>query len=265
MCNCGCNSGARSCASGCGCGCISMWNWFPTSGIFRGSQTGPCMPWPFMPPVPPVPPVPLPFQLAFIKADPLGHAVPNAQFALTDAVGTVIFTAVSDATGVVRFNPILPGTYILRETQAAPGFLLSTETFPVTVAADGTVTVNGMYPGNFNFPRNLPSARFEFGFLKTGTGGAPLAGATFGLRNPLGVDVLTAISNSDGIVTFTAIPPGTYALHEISAPAGYIPSTKTFTVVVDVDGVVHLYGLRPIGSGTGVGQLDSSVVNTPMV
>ncbi len=45
-------------------------------------------------------------------------------------------------------------------------------------------------------------------------------------------DDITATSDSQGIVTFTKLEPGTYYIKEISAPEGYLLDTGVYTVVV---------------------------------
>ena len=60
---------------------------------------------------------------------------------------------------------------------------------------------------------------------------AALAGAQFGLYNPQGVLVATAVSGKDGTVSFTEVDakPG-WTVRELSAPEGYQVSDKSFVL-----------------------------------
>lgn len=64
---------------------------------------------------------------------------------------------------------------------------------------------------------------------KTGKG---LAGAIFELRR---CKKVTALSTSDsrGYVSFSRLRPGKYILTETAPPAGYLPASRSFTVLVD--------------------------------
>lgn len=55
-------------------------------------------------------------------------------------------------------------------------------------------------------------------------------------------DDLTLVTDSDGYITLNDLEPGTYTYKEVasSAPAGYIPSTETYTFIINEDGTIDV-------------------------
>lgn len=89
-------------------------------------------------------------------------------------------------------------------------------------------------------------------FAKTdSTTGLPLADAEFALSD--GGLTLTAVSNGEGVVTFSDVPFGSYSLVESQAPAGYLDDPTIHAVEVDSNGAII--------DGAPMGQF--SVANTP--
>ena len=169
--------------------------------------------------------------LAFQKRDEVnGRPLSGAVFTLSNGQ-----TATSDSNGLVQFGTLAPGTYTLTETRAPDGYQLSDTPYTVTVSAAGAVTVNGVPIEQFTaWDAPMPS----FFFYKTDARtGEPLSGAVFTLSNGQ-----TATSDSEGRVTFGPLAPGTYTLTETTAPAGYLPNTQTYTVVVSATGTVTVDG-----------------------
>lgn len=79
------------------------------------------------------------------------------------------------------------------------------------------------------------SQRFPFSFTKIAPSGQSLSGATFMLTGEGYTQ--TATSGENGMVTFTDLKPGkTYQLAETRAPGGYLLSTETWKIAVEVNG-----------------------------
>lgn len=83
--------------------------------------------------------------------------------------------------------------------------------------------------------------KFVFFKLDASTG-LPLANATFQLVRK-GTVVKTATSESNGIVNFGFLAPGTYELTEISTPFGYLLNDSVYQVTVRKNGSITVDGV----------------------
>lgn len=76
------------------------------------------------------------------KTDAQGKALAGATFVLEDSRGREAYQATSNASGTVRFTDVSSGTYTLLEKKAPEGYVLSNETYTLTVSGSH-VTMNG--------------------------------------------------------------------------------------------------------------------------
>ena len=60
-----------------------------------------------------------------------------------------------------------------------------------------------------------------------------LAGAEYALINEFGEQIMTAVSDVNGILTFEKVPYGKYTVKELSAPEGYLLSKTISELVID--------------------------------
>ncbi|MDR3051213.1 MAG: dockerin type I domain-containing protein [Oscillospiraceae bacterium] len=89
----------------------------------------------------------------------------------------------------------------------------------------------------------LPPSPASLAFIKLdATSGAPLPGATFTLTGP-GITPQTAVSDTRGKVRLSGLAPGLYQLRETAAPAGYLPNTRTYSVLVNEGGSISVDGM----------------------
>lgn len=164
-----------------------------------------------------------------IKVNESDEPLENALFGLF-AVDTAEFTsenaymtAVSDENGYFEFDEIPYGEYIVREIEAPTGYILSGESYPVTVCEDGeTITIRTV-----NKPVTVEISKRD-------VYGNELVGAEMVLENADGeiVDKWT----SDGTNHIVSkLGAGEYVLKEIAAPDGYIIAT-------DIKFSVDVYG-----------------------
>ena len=156
--------------------------------------------------------------------------------------GAPAASAVSDGTGSISFTGLAPGEYTLTETQTPEGYLPERTSHQVIVAEDGRVLIDGRPAEAFptgKFPLyDVPVHEAEITFEKVdGDTGQPLADAVFSLPNGV-----VAISGSDGKVDFGTFGPGTYTIHEVTAPEGYSAVQEDYTVEVTTDGKVLIDG-----------------------
>ena len=161
------------------------------------------------------------------KVDENEKSLENALFGLF-AVDTAEFTAdnaymtaVSDENGHFEFDKIPYGEYIVREIEAPTGYILSDESYPVTISEDGEIIEI--------IAVNKP---ITVEISKQDVYGNELAGAEMQLENSDGEVVDKWTSDGTNHVV-TELPAGGYTLKEIAAPDGYVIATDIrFTVDV---------------------------------
>lgn len=162
-----------------------------------------------------------------IKVNESNEPLENALFGLS-AVDTAEFTAdnaymtaVSDENGHFEFDKIPYGEYIVREIEAPTGYILSDESYPVTISEDGEIIEI--------IAVNKP---ITVEISKQDVYGNELAGAEMQLENSDGEVVDKWTSDGTNHVV-TELPAGGYTLKEIAAPDGYVIATDIrFTVDV---------------------------------
>lgn len=76
------------------------------------------------------------------KTDALDKPLAGASFVLKDSRGREAYQATSNTSGTVRFTDVSSGTYTLLEKKAPEGYVLSNETYTLTVSGS-RVTMNG--------------------------------------------------------------------------------------------------------------------------
>jgi len=154
--------------------------------------------------------------------------------------GTALGTATSSAAGLVTFAGLASGAYTMTETVTPTGYNPNPTVYSVVVAANGSVTINGVISTEVEIP-NTPLVTFLFTKIDADTE-LPLAGATFQLSQG-GTPVDTATSSVTGAVSFENLAIGTYTLTEIVTPDGYEENTTVYTVVVDAAGTITVNGV----------------------
>ncbi|UTH15997.1 SpaA isopeptide-forming pilin-related protein [Macrococcus epidermidis] len=95
-----------------------------------------------------------------------------------------------------------------------------------------------------DFP--VPEAKYSyptysFSFIKMSDKDTALQGAIFSLTNSTGT-VVKSTSDNLGLVKFSSLKAGNYALKEIQAPAGYLLDNSTHSVAVSPNGAINIDG-----------------------
>ena len=163
------------------------------------------------------------------KTDDKSEPLENAVFGLftADCVkfsrDTAIMTAASDKNGYFVFDEIPYGEYIVREIEAPTGYILSGESYPVTVCEAGeTITIRTV-----NKPITVEVSKVD-------VYGEELIGADMQLENADGEIIDEWISDGTNHVV-SKLGAGEYVLKEIAAPDGYVIAT-------DIKFTVDVYG-----------------------
>ena len=215
-----------------------------------------------IPPTPPVvekPELKL-YNIQLHKANAEGNALAGAVFGLFEADGTTPVanpygagqaTATSDANGLVTFTGFEAKDYVVKEMTPPDGYQLSTDVIKVSaselkdatnlVVDKGTV-VNKPFT---SIPPTPPVVEkpelklYSIQLHKVNNEGKPLVGAVFGLfeadgttpvANPYGEGQATAISDANGLVTFTGLEAKDYVVKELTAPDGYQLSDEVIKI-----------------------------------
>lgn len=146
-------------------------------------------------------------------------AVDTAEFSIDNAY----MTAVSDENGHFEFDEIPYGEYIVREIEAPTGYILSNESYPLTVCEDGDVVEITAV----NKPITIEISKVD-------VYGEELIGAEMQLIYSEDNVVDEWISDGTNHIV-TELPAGDYTLKEIAAPDGYVIAT-------DIKFTVDIYG-----------------------
>ena len=163
------------------------------------------------------------------KTDDKSEPLENAVFGLfrkdckVFSESNAIMTAVSDEKGYFEFGNIPYGEYVVREIKAPTGYILSDESYPVSISEDGEV-----------IEITAENKPITVKISKRDIYGNELKGAKMQIIDSEGniVDEWTS-DGTDHIVT--ELPAGDYTLKEIAAPDGYVIAT-------DIKFTVDVYG-----------------------
>lgn len=164
-------------------------------------------------------------RVSFMKNDVDGKALPGVEFSLFDKDQHSVMTVLSDENGLVTFEKIPYGTFTILESQPLPGYIPNTTKIQFVV--DGTFQ-NADKPS-----ATLINKPNEVLVQKVDQDGKPLSGATFGLFDSTGAQVMTSVSDDKGIIRFAKVPYGAYNIRETAAPEGYLLSKAIIPVTID--------------------------------
>ena len=161
------------------------------------------------------------------KVDENEKSLENALFGLfaVDTADNAYMTAVSDENGHFEFDKIPYGEYIVREIEAPTGYILSDESYPVTISEDGEVI-------EIKAVNKSTKVRISKQDITTGE---ELPGATLQIIDEDGNVATEWVSTDEAhFIEGKLIAGKEYTLRETIAPDGYeIASEIKFTVNTD--------------------------------
>ena len=164
------------------------------------------------------------------KTDAQGKALAGATFVLEDSRGREAYQATSNTSGTVRFTGVSSGTYTLLEKKAPEGYVISNETYTLTVSGS-RVTMNGKAysPVTFINRKDAELNRTDhFAFLVGYTDGTfgPERNMTRAEVTTMFARLLTEQIEADKIYsnTFSDVPKGCWA-------ANYIGYMQQFGII----------------------------------
>lgn len=148
----------------------------------------------------------------------------GAEFGLYEESDTAfshpVDTAVTDSSGKVVFKNVGYGNYIIHEITPPAGYLIITDNIPVTVNSERTDLNHNVNVTVSNTPETKV-ADIKLTKADTNNTSKFLAGAKFELYDSFGNYIASAVTGSDGTVTFKNVKYGQYVIKEVSAPFGY--------------------------------------------
>lgn len=158
------------------------------------------------------------------KTDITGaNTVPGALIEVRDESGAVIYRAYTDERGELPDIPVTPGRYTFREVLAPEGYALNEAETSFTVDAEGNVRGNILLRDDFT--RVQLQKQYE--------DGQPMGGVTFALLDETGTQLMTAVSDRNGLATFERIPYGSYTIVETQPLPGYFLADVAVELQVD--------------------------------
>lgn len=141
---------------------------------------------------------------------------------LVNASGQEVSRGSTDDNGEYTFEDLTPGTYTVRYSSAPSGYTIevASQTVVVTTAKGATTRLTA-----------TRHSAIVISKLDSQTQ-APLAGATFLIRDSLGKTVARVTTDQTGTAATEALTPGNYTIHEMFAPDHYVPLTEYRTTSV---------------------------------
>lgn len=164
-------------------------------------------------------------RFSLLKVDSFHKPLSSVEFGLFREDGTLQASAVSDENGLVTFEKIPYGAYTIEETKPFSGYLKNFAKVPISI--DGSF-VNPTEP-----VATLENCLTEILIRKVDHNNTALAGAKVGLFDEDDQLIMTAISDAEGLIRFTGVAYGKYAIREIAAPDGYLLSHEVIHVTID--------------------------------
>ena len=146
----------------------------------------------------------------------------DASFRLYDEKRLEIGTYQTNELGEILIPEIPAGIYYLQETKAPAGYLLDTTLYKVELIGGKTTTVN---------ISNTKLGILRL-FKRDKNTGKPLYNAVFLLYDSKNNVLGEFVTDQNGQIVITGVPPATYRIKEIKAPDGYVLDEVIRTIIV---------------------------------
>lgn len=153
--------------------------------------------------------------------------------------GKVVTSITVDSSGKGISSPIRLGSYIVKERQASSGFVLNKQEYPVTLSYAGQTAA--IVYDDATIPNTPQTGKIIVSKADAETGGIPqgdasLFGAKYEIKDRSGkvVDTLHALGSR--VAESKELPLGTYTVHEVETPTGYLLNPNPVTVTLSYGG-----------------------------
>lgn len=158
----------------------------------------------------------------------MGWYLPDAEFKLTSADGSISKTGVTGENGKVTFTGLPFGTYQLEETKAPYGYDLPEN--PIK-----TIVFDMDSPDVFEVTYEDHQQVDIIIYKVDAATKKPLKGAEFEIQDDNGNVVGRYVTDSTGTATTERLEPGVYHVYEVKAPEGYSLDSTPQWVKIDTE------------------------------
>ena len=154
---------------------------------------------------------------------------------------TLMATGATDSQGNLTFSGLYPhGDYYIKELSVPDGWLLSAQTYPVTLTPDHKASGENVITVYLDHPILNRLMYTPVTLTKTDiTGAEKLPGALIEVYDAEGNIIYREYTDANGEIPDIPVVPGTYTFKETYAPSGYALNTAIKTFTVTADGQVH--------------------------
>ena len=154
---------------------------------------------------------------------------------------TLMATGATDSQGNLTFSGLYPhGDYYIKELSVPDGWLLSAQTYPVTLTPNHKASGENVITVYLDQPILNRLIYTPVTLTKTDiTGAEKLPGALIEVYDVEGNIIYREYTDANGEIPNIPVVPGTYTFKETYAPSGYALNTAIKTFTVTADGQVH--------------------------
>ncbi|MCM1498063.1 MAG: SpaA isopeptide-forming pilin-related protein [Clostridium sp.] len=192
------------------------------------------------------------FNVKVKKTDDSEKPLEGVTFVLYTKDGKRVKDGKTDKNGELVFADIVYGDYYVKETAGIKGYIVSDEVFEI----DKTQIQNKNQTVEKTFVNKKESATITFKKRDAKNTANYLKGAEFTIYDSNGLKVAEAVSDDNGIVTFSNLIYDTYTIRETKAPEDYKLDNTVWTVEVTGNGPYEeLY--RLLSPNEAVGEIDN--------
>ena len=196
------------------------------------------------------------------------YSLQGAVFEIRNKDGVLSDTVTTDASGNTQSKELPLGSYTVTEKTAPYGFVRNTGTFSAVLSYAGQTVTYSYADVTIAEQPQVGRINLQKSNSMPDMGDYDLNGAKFEIRDKSGFLVDTLTTDNSGKAQSKDLPLGTYAIHEIFAPYGYVLNFDTHTGTLTYGGqdltVVYTAVKVPQRPQTGIIRIHKINANPSM-
>ena len=174
--------------------------------------------------------------LKIIKVDQYNNRIANVRFELKRENGSLISIRPTNSNGEIQYTELSPGKYKLKEVSVPDSSYIYDDTVMDIEIVGGQETVKTIINTKKTTPNRVPPAYGSLRIIKVDQNGNKIQGVTFELRNSNGAVISTDMTDSQGIIDYTKLAPGTYSIVETAVPSSdYVFNTSPISINISAN------------------------------